>query len=344
MVNMETKFKKGEQTIMNHFKLRIELLPPVKKNEHGAFCNLNCLWCHNDYFGYDIDKNFVPDFDTQLQSILKISQSLKDYYSKNLPIQISAAGEPTLVGLENLEKLIYNLKLQGYQNIGLTTNGTVLNARKLAVLQQAGLTEINISLNSLDPKIYTQITGMNGRHLLPKVKENIRQALQLGLKTSINCIYSRFNQDEISGFINFVQTNPGLVLKFFDLLDDTDHYLPISHLIETMRKLNLNTPVKFHQEYNFLQYQVGKSFVKIKLSREENNCPNLDCPFRSDCNEGCRNSIRVSAFGIQPCGIRTDNLLPIEEIENFEKLHHTLASGGKRLEYFSQEVTYQLAK
>ncbi len=311
-------------------KIRIELYPPAKINSHGARCNLDCLWCHNDLMP-DIAS---PDNSTlkQVDDILRQAQNLAGIYGQFLPVQISAAGEPTLLPLSGLTRLLSGLVKLGYTDIGMTSNGTTGSPSFYSALRKAGLLELNISLNTLRPERYAYYTAKKtGERLHGRVVRSIDFALQAGLKTSVNCIYSGLNADELDDMIEFTATRTGLKWKFFDLLGATTGvaYRPVSDVIGHLVENGYTLTERSEAEYAYYLIPVGLGEVKIKLSREVNLCPNDKCHVRSDCNEGCRASIRVSRHGIQPCGIRNDNIIPVEELANRNMVVAKLKSGGK---------------
>jgi len=93
-------------------------------------------------------------------------------------------GEPLV--RKNVEKLIAMLApIQGLTDLSLTTNGQLL-VEKAALLKAAGLQRINVSLDTLDPDRYRQIT--NGGSL-NAVLLGIRAAQRAKLEpVKINCV------------------------------------------------------------------------------------------------------------------------------------------------------------
>ena len=81
--------------------------------------------------------------------------------------------------------------------IDLTTNGVLLS-KYAEDLKRAGLTRVNISLDSLDPVKYKEITI---RDLQKVLKDKAAQEAKLFPKAQ--CGISRgFNDDEIETFVN----------------------------------------------------------------------------------------------------------------------------------------------
>lgn len=113
-------------------------------------------------------------------------------------------GEPLV--RKGLDKLIYQLnKLEGLEDISLTTNGYLLSefADKLA---RVGLDRINVSLDTLDREKFKEISLVDG---LPEVLAGLRAAKNAGLDPiKINTVLIRgFNDDEVSDFIQFTKAN-----------------------------------------------------------------------------------------------------------------------------------------
>jgi cyclic pyranopterin phosphate synthase len=113
-------------------------------------------------------------------------------------------GEPLI--RKNLDYLISSINsIEGIEDISLTTNGILLKryARSLA---DAGLSRVNVSLDSFRSERYSEITrGGNINNIL----EGIREAEEAGLlPIKINMVPIReFNDDEIEDFAKLTLTN-----------------------------------------------------------------------------------------------------------------------------------------
>ncbi|XP_010127263.1 PREDICTED: molybdenum cofactor biosynthesis protein 1 [Chlamydotis macqueenii] len=106
-------------------------------------------------------------------------------------------------------------KLEGLKTIAVTTNGINL-ARLLPRLKEAGLTAINISLDTLVPAKFEFIVRRKGFH---KVMEGIHKATELGYRpVKVNCVVMRgFNEDELLGFVDFTKDLP-LDVRFIEYM------------------------------------------------------------------------------------------------------------------------------
>lgn len=110
-------------------------------------------------------------------------------------------GEPTI--RKDLVEIISRMKeLPLLENVGITTNALVLT-RNLVKYQNAGLDAINISLDTLRPKRFEEITRRKG---FERVIAGIDLAVQLGFKPKVNCVVmTNFNEDEVCDFVEWTR-------------------------------------------------------------------------------------------------------------------------------------------
>ncbi|XP_045601451.1 molybdenum cofactor biosynthesis protein 1 isoform X2 [Procambarus clarkii] len=105
-------------------------------------------------------------------------------------------GRKTLQISESISRL-------GVKQLGMTTNGLLLK-RRLGELQSAGLTHLNISLDTLIPQKFELITRRRGWE---RVMDGIDVALDLGYSpVKVNCVVMRGkNEDELADFVEFTR-------------------------------------------------------------------------------------------------------------------------------------------
>jgi len=101
-------------------------------------------------------------------------------------------GEPLV--RKNLDVLVKGIReIEGIDNVTLTTNGLYL-AEQLDGLVAAGLDAVNISIDTLDEKIFSQITGVTGAD---RVREAVEMALSCEkLRVKVNCVPLKGINDE----------------------------------------------------------------------------------------------------------------------------------------------------
>lgn len=117
-------------------------------------------------------------------------------------------GEPTVRrDIVPLMQQIGELRPHGLQELCLTTNGLSLH-RKLDAMVEAGLTGVNLSLDTLDPWQFQLMTRRAG---FPAVRRSIDRILELnragaGIKFKINCVVMRgLNDREILSFVELTR-------------------------------------------------------------------------------------------------------------------------------------------
>lgn len=112
-------------------------------------------------------------------------------------------------------------KISGITNLGISTNGTLL-AHKIgeetmaSALRAAGVHSINVSLDTLDPDFYAQITG---RDFHSQVLTGIDAAIAAGFdQIKLNTVLMRHrNEDQLGPLIEFAHSR-NLILRFIELM------------------------------------------------------------------------------------------------------------------------------
>jgi cyclic pyranopterin phosphate synthase len=112
--------------------------------------------------------------------------------------------------------------ISGIKNLGLSTNGTLL-ARQIApgktmatALREAGVQSVNISLDTLDRDVYSQITG---RDFHAQVLEGVDAAIAVGFdQIKLNTVLMRGrNEDQLIPLIEFAASR-NLILRFIEMM------------------------------------------------------------------------------------------------------------------------------
>jgi GTP 3',8-cyclase len=128
-------------------------------------------------------------------------------------------GEP-LVRNELLEIVWELSRLKGLKTIAMTTNATLL-ANKAQALREAGLTALNISLDTFRNDRFFAISR---RHDLDKVLAGIDAALKAGFSSlKLNMVVmAKVNDDEILDFVEFAKDKP-LNVRFIEYMPFKDN-------------------------------------------------------------------------------------------------------------------------
>lgn len=139
-------------------------------------CNLACRYCRPGQGG-----DYLPYGEVlRLEEIARLAAIMAGLGVRAVRF---TGGEPLL--RKNLAWLVGQVsRLPGVGSVGLTTNGLLL-AERLPGLLGAGLSAVNISLDTVDAAAYREITGTDG---CGAVLAAIGQAVEAGLATKVNCV------------------------------------------------------------------------------------------------------------------------------------------------------------
>ena len=102
-------------------------------------------------------------------------------------------------------------KIPGVETITMTTNGVLLG-NYAKQLKEAGVDGVNISLDTLDPEEFCQITG---KREFPAVLAGIRAAKDVGLPVKLNAV-NRKELDPVP-LVRYAQ-NENLPLRFIEMM------------------------------------------------------------------------------------------------------------------------------
>ncbi|KAB2439437.1 GTP 3',8-cyclase MoaA [Bacillus luti] len=175
-------------------------------------CNFRCRYCMpEEIFGPDysfLSNDKILSFD-EIERITRIFVSLG---VRKLRI---TGGEPLL--RRGLPGLIERLnKIDGVEDIGLTTNGSLL--KKFAPeLYKAGLSRVTVSLDSLEEERFFYLNG--NRSKVQRVLEGIQAAAEVGMKVKINMVVQKGkNEQDILQMAQYFKENKH-ILRFIEYMD-----------------------------------------------------------------------------------------------------------------------------
>lgn len=188
---------------------------PLISLELTNHCNLRCPYCGN--------RNMTRPRGYMEWGLLE--KIVADCRQGGHQIQgLHGAGEPLLY--PRLEEAIRLVKDNTTGALAIFTNGVLLTPDKAQKLLSAGVDAINVSLDSLDPKVYAATRGAD----LAKVVENIRNLIRLAPSTVLiyidlmNSKVQELSEREIRLFHETFGTRDNVVLwrvenSFFPVAD-----------------------------------------------------------------------------------------------------------------------------
>lgn len=196
-------------------------------------CNLRCVYCMPEE-----GMKFEPDHRIlTYEEITEIVQVLAPLGVKKLRI---TGGEPLV--RKGLDQLIGMLAgIPGIEDIALSTNGIYL-ASFAEALKNAGLTRVNISLDSLIPERFAKITRGGD---VGKVLSGLKASRLVGFEPiKLNVVLMKgMNDDEIANFLRMTYEEP-IHIRFIEYMPIGNEgsgwkagYLPLVHVLDTCKRL-----------------------------------------------------------------------------------------------------------
>uniref|UniRef100_A0A7S4AI57 GTP 3',8-cyclase n=1 Tax=Pseudo-nitzschia australis TaxID=44445 RepID=A0A7S4AI57_9STRA len=192
-------------------------------------CNLRCLYCMpEDGVPLQPAENLLSNAE-----IMKLASWFNQQGVNKIRL---TGGEPLL--RKNLVELVADLnQLENpLEQIGMTTNGVTLS-KHLPDLVDAGLTHVNISLDSLKPEKFAKLTRRPAAYF-DRVMEAIEDcAKYLPNQTKINCVVMPDNADELQDFVELSRRMP-VDIRFIEYMPfndnqwGTDDFLSYSQMQE----------------------------------------------------------------------------------------------------------------
>ena len=115
----------------------------------------------------------------------------------------------------NVPELIGILKrIPGIREVTVTTNGTLL-AEQIGALKAAGLDAVNVSLDTLRPERFREITGTDA---LASVLEGIQASLDAGIRTKLNAVLQRGVNDDEWEELLLLAKDRALDVRFIEMM------------------------------------------------------------------------------------------------------------------------------
>lgn len=249
-------------------------------------CNLRCRYCMPSSGIEWKEHNEILTF----EEITRLAKIFVELGIKKIRI---TGGEPLV--RKNIEKLIEQLaSLKRLETLAMTTNGVLLKD-KAQILKEAGLSTLNISLDTLRQERFIQITNMDN---LNNVLMGIGMALGVGFKQlKLNTVVMRgINDDEILDFVDFAKDKP-INVRFIELMPfkgnnwDFSHFVPYLEIKKKIEEKFELIPIKNNQ------HDVAKDFCIEGFQGTVSFITSMTDSFCNSCNR-----VRLTANGsIKSC-------------------------------------------
>jgi cyclic pyranopterin phosphate synthase len=302
-------------------------------------CNLRCVYCMPES-GVELMSHYDILSYEEIYSVVKAAAEL------GITRIRLTGGEPLVrTGVADLVALISSIDT--IEDISLTTNGILL-ARHAAELKEAGLNRVNISLDTLRPERFRQITRCGS---LEDTLEGIEAARANGLTpVKINMVViAGMNDDELTDFAAKT-VKDGWHVRFIELMPSSGNE-PVSNRLVSVSEMKkrLETMGKLEP----YQVEAGNGPAKyFRLSGATGTIGFISPVTEHFCFQ-C-NRLRLTADGkLRPCLLSEAEIdlkeplrggAPLEELKNLIKRaiaskpesHHLSESSGRKGRPFSQ--------
>ncbi|EGQ8074737.1 GTP 3',8-cyclase MoaA [Vibrio vulnificus] len=171
-------------------------------------CNFKCTYCLPD--GYQPSGQKNSSF-LNLAEIRRVVNAFADCGTSKVRI---TGGEPSL--RKDFTDIIHTVaSTQGIKRVATTTNGYRME-KHIGEWKEAGLNQVNVSVDSLDPRMFHQITGENKFH---QVMSGIDRAFEVGFEqVKVNVVLMKdLNHNELPAFLHWIKHRP-IQLRFIELM------------------------------------------------------------------------------------------------------------------------------
>ena len=245
-------------------------------------CNLRCIYCMPEGGTEYADACDILTFD----EIVSVCEQAVKLGITRLKI---TGGEPLVrEGITELVKMLHGI--DGIEQVTMTTNGTLLD-RYIDELADNGLDAVNISIDSVNPEKYSEVT--RGGNLKDALK-GLNAAIQSGIKVKVNSVlYPGDDWKEMTDlakdneiYVRFIETMPiGMGEKYLGAAKDDI----LGYFEEQGISLNMDNGIHGNGPAVYFKPQGYKGYIGIIA------------PIHGKFCDSC-NRIRLSATGmIKPC-------------------------------------------
>jgi molybdenum cofactor biosynthesis protein A len=261
-------------------------------------CNFRCTYCMpHENMQFMPKKNLM-----QRNEILELAKIFIDLGINKIRL---TGGEPLL--RKDFAGILEDLSGLGVE-LCMTTNGVLLD-QYFKQLKTAGLKSINISLDSLNPESFKQITQRNQFH---KVWTNIMLALEEGISVKINVVQKKgYIKNELLDFVQITKKLP-LHVRFIEFMPfeknqwKSEEVISANQMLEEVKsefdivKLK-DFPHDTAKKYKVIGYEGTFAFI---TTMSEHFC--------NDCNR-----LRLTADGkIKNCLLGEEELNLLQTLRN----------------------------
>ena len=165
-------------------------------------CPLSCIFCSTDAGPHS--RRRISEYMVDIPQLLAAFDWASSYKEINeIEAHIDTVGEPLMY--PHIVELVSGLSWNRHvRTVSMQTNGTLLNTELIDELEDAGLSRINMSIESLDPELARRIAGTKSYN----IDEVLENAEYIAKSSAIDLLVAPvwlpgINDDEIPKLIQF---------------------------------------------------------------------------------------------------------------------------------------------
>lgn len=243
-------------------------------------CNLRCTYCMPRETYHDGYRFLKSQERLSFEELVRLARLFVRLGVRKLRI---TGGEPLL--RPNVSELIGDLtSIEGIEDVALTTNGALLG--KYAVeLEAAGLSRVTVSLDSLDPEVFTRMSGGSGS--VADVLDGIEHARRAGLTPiKVNVVVQRgINDHTVLDLVERFR-GTGIIVRFIEYMDvgNRNHWQPelVVPSYELVQRIGARWALE-PRERNY-RGEVAERYAFVDGQGEIGFISSVSQPFCGDCS------------------------------------------------------------
>ncbi|CCX15297.1 Similar to Molybdenum cofactor biosynthesis protein 1; acc. no. Q5RKZ7 [Pyronema omphalodes CBS 100304] len=280
-------------------------------------CNLRCLYCMPSE-GIELSPA------SHLLSTNEIIEVARLFVSEGVTKIRLTGGEPTVrKDVVELVRRLGELRSLGLKEIAITSNGVSL-LRKLPAMVEAGLTAVNLSLDTLIPAKFELITRRRG---LEKVLQSMDEALRLGVRVKVNTVVMRgVNEEELGDFVEMTKDKE-VEVRFIE-------YMPFDGNKWASKKMfpfqqMLNTITRQHPDFYLLPQLPNDTAKTYAIPGYAGTVGFITSMTENFC--GTCNRLRITSDGnIKACLFGNEEVSLRDVMREYRQADEEVGAGGER--------------
>ncbi len=211
--------------------------------EVTEICNLNCKWC----FANSGTGEHMP---------LEKAKGIIDTLAGNNVRQVTiSGGEPTLYPwLRELVAYAYGKGMV----VHLNSNGFALTRELVRSLKEAGLSQVQINIDSMDPSKHDAVRGRKGSW--GRAIEGLRHTVEEEMTAVSQTVLTRDNEGEVMDIFKLARSLGVQRCRVWDMTPAEGKALENKHLLPTDYLKTLNELGEYAKETGAVRAEAGEPF------------------------------------------------------------------------------------